>query len=57
IKRIGRNRFVRNVLYAIGNSGNVELIDSAKKLQLDLDPVVKDAADWAIAKLKGSTNG
>ncbi|MBT4471122.1 MAG: epoxyqueuosine reductase, partial [Rhodobacterales bacterium] len=49
--------FVRNVLYAIGNSGNVELIDSAKKLQLDLDPVVKDAADWAIAKLKGSTNG
>jgi len=56
IKRIGRNRFVRNVLYAIGNSGNNELINSAEKLQSDLDPVVRDAADWAIAKLKGSRN-
>lgn len=57
IKRIGRNRFVRNVLYAIGNSGNVELIDDATKLKSDKDPVVKDAADWAIKKLKGSING
>jgi len=56
IKRIGRNRFVRNVLYAIGNSGNNELINSAKRLQSDLDPVVRDAADWAIAKLKGPSN-
>ena len=56
IKRIGRNRFVRNVVYAIGNSGNNELINSAEKLQSDLDPVVRDAADWAIAKLKGPRN-
>ena len=33
-----------------------ELINSAKRLQSDLDPVVRDAADWAIAKLKGPSN-
>ena len=36
--------------------GNNELINSAEKLQSDLDPVVRDAADWATAKLKGSRN-
>ena len=53
IKRIGRNRFVRNVLYAIGNSGCIELRSSAQALQLDTDPVVRDAADWAVAMLEG----
>lgn len=53
IKRIGRNRFVRNVLYAIGNSGCIELRSSAQALQLDNDPVVRDAADWAVAMLEG----
>jgi epoxyqueuosine reductase len=56
IKRIGRDRFVRNVLYAIGNSGNKELINNAKKLQSDLNPVVQDAANWAVSKLKGHLN-
>ena len=53
IKRIGRNRFVRNVLYAIGNSGDADLLFSAKALQSDDDAVVRDAADWAVARLQG----
>ncbi|MFP7672206.1 tRNA epoxyqueuosine(34) reductase QueG [Marivita sp. S0852] len=51
IKRIGRNRFVRNVLYAIGNSGSPRLRDVAQALVDDPDPVVADAARWAVAKL------
>ena len=48
IKRIGRDRFVRNVLYAIGNSGVPLLIDLARPLVDDPDPAVADAARWAI---------
>ncbi|MFJ6022985.1 tRNA epoxyqueuosine(34) reductase QueG [Brevundimonas sp. NPDC092305] len=51
IKRIGRNRFVRNVLYAIGNSGDPALRASALALMDDPDPVVADAAGWAVARL------
>lgn len=51
IKRIGRDRFVRNVLYAIGNSGDAELKPAALALHNDPDPTVKDAAIWASAKL------
>ena len=51
VKRIGRNRFVRNVLYAIGNSSNAALIPSAERLRNDPDAVVRDAADWAIRRL------
>ncbi len=51
IKRIGRARFVRNVLYAIGNSGDPRLAESAKALLGDADPVVRDAAEWAILHL------
>jgi epoxyqueuosine reductase len=51
IKRIGRNRFIRNVLYAIGNSGETALIPSAKKHIKDEDPVVRDAAQWALTQL------
>ncbi|MCE8006543.1 tRNA epoxyqueuosine(34) reductase QueG [Aestuariivita sp.] len=51
IKRIGRNRFVRNVLYAIGNSGEAELIATAKALCTDPDPTVADAARWAVKRL------
>ena len=50
IKRIGRNRFVRNVLYAIGNSGDPELKASAQKLVDDGDAVVADAARWAASQ-------
>ncbi|MEE2861031.1 MAG: tRNA epoxyqueuosine(34) reductase QueG [Pseudomonadota bacterium] len=53
IKRIGRDRFVRNVLYAIGNSGDVSLAAAARPLLGDADPTVADAASWAMAKLGG----
>ncbi len=51
IKRIGRARFVRNVLYAIGNSGAGRLRPVAQRLCEDTDPVVADAARWAVARL------
>ncbi|WP_146589531.1 tRNA epoxyqueuosine(34) reductase QueG [Puniceibacterium confluentis] len=51
IKRIGRGRFVRNVLYAIGNSGTPGLRPVAQDLCADADPVVADAARWAVERL------
>ncbi|OWU85832.1 epoxyqueuosine reductase [Oceanicola sp. 22II-s10i] len=51
IKRIGRDRFVRNVLYAIGNSGDLALRAVAESLTGDPDPAVADAARWAVARL------
>jgi epoxyqueuosine reductase len=51
IKRIGRDRFVRNVLYAIGNSGRAELRGVAAGLMSDPDPTVADAAEWATKRL------
>ncbi|MCU0855924.1 MAG: tRNA epoxyqueuosine(34) reductase QueG [Rhodobacteraceae bacterium] len=51
IKRIGRDRFVRNVLYAIGNSGMAELRAVAAGLVADPDPAVAEAAEWAVARL------
>ena len=51
IKRIGRDRFVRNVLYAIGNSADPGLQPVARRLMADPDPVVADAADWAVTRL------
>jgi epoxyqueuosine reductase len=53
IKRIGRDRFVRNVLYAIGNSGLAELRPVAADLTGDPDPAVADAARWAVTRLQG----
>ena len=52
IKRIGRNRFVRNVLYAIGNSGSARLCEVAKDLTQDEDATVADAARWAVGRLQ-----
>ncbi len=54
IKRIGRDRFVRNVLYAIGNSADKRLSDVARALTEDPDPTVADAARWAVAALAKS---
>ncbi len=54
VKRIGRARFVRNVLYAIGNSGDPVLRPHAARLLADEDPVVADAARWAVARLAPS---
>jgi epoxyqueuosine reductase len=51
IKRIGRDRFVRNVLYAIGNSGDARLAPVARARLNDASPIVQDAADWAISRL------
>jgi len=51
IKRIGRERFVRNVLYAIGNSGEARLAEAARALVNDPDATVADAARWAVAQL------
>ncbi len=52
IKRIGRDRFVRNVLYAIGNSGEERLEPAAQSLTDDPDPTVAEAARWAVERLR-----
>ena len=51
IKRIGRDRFVRNVLYAIGNSGRSDLAGAARPHLADPDDAVADAAAWALERL------
>ena len=51
IKRIGRNRFIRNVLIAIGNAGDPTLIPIARRLTADPDAVVAEAAGWALSRL------
>jgi epoxyqueuosine reductase len=51
IKRIGRERFVRNVLIAIGNSGSAALIPTAKALLGDASALVRGAAIWALSRL------
>jgi epoxyqueuosine reductase len=54
IKRIGRDRFVRNCLYAAGNSGNLALKGQVEALTADPDPVVAEAAQWALGRLAAS---
>ncbi|BBC71236.1 epoxyqueuosine reductase [Altererythrobacter sp. B11] len=54
IKRIGRDRFVRNCLIAAGNSGNSALAAPVEALLADPDPVVAEAAGWALARLTAS---
>jgi epoxyqueuosine reductase len=51
IRRIGRDQFVRNVLYAVGNSGDATLLPAAERLLDDADPAVRDAARWAVGRL------
>ena len=51
IKRAGRDRFVRNVLYAIGNSGDSGLAEYVRPLCDDPDVAVADAARWALARI------
>jgi epoxyqueuosine reductase len=51
IKRTGRDRFVRNVLIAIGNSGDTELAVEAERLLGDASPLVRGAAVWALSRL------
>ncbi|NLR69767.1 tRNA epoxyqueuosine(34) reductase QueG [Novosphingobium sp. ERN07] len=52
IKRIGRDRWVRNCLYAAGNSGDLALVAPVAALLGDPDPAVADAARWAMAALE-----
>ncbi len=54
IKRTGRDRFVRNVLVAIGNSGDWALKAIAEELIADDSPVVAEAAQWAVGRLDES---
>ncbi|MFN3671210.1 MAG: tRNA epoxyqueuosine(34) reductase QueG [Bosea sp. (in: a-proteobacteria)] len=51
VKRTGRDRVVRNVLIAIGNSGRPELAASAEALLHDASPLVRAMAVWALGRL------
>jgi epoxyqueuosine reductase len=51
VKRIGRDRFVRNVLIAIGNSGDAAMAGTAEHLLDDAAPLVRGAAVWALSRL------
>jgi epoxyqueuosine reductase len=54
VKRIGWDRFVRNVLYAIGNSGEPALAAEAERLLEDRSALVRGAAVWALGRLLGA---
>ena len=51
VKRIGRDRFVRNVLIAIGNADDASLAAEAERLLDDASPLVRGAAVWALSQL------
>jgi epoxyqueuosine reductase len=51
IKRIGIKRMIRNCLIAAGNSGDVSLVDAVRRHLRDPDPVIAEAAEWALAQL------
>ncbi len=51
IKRTGRDRFLRNVLIAAGNSGDLSLVSNIERLLNDSSPLVRGAAVWALSKL------
>jgi epoxyqueuosine reductase len=51
VKRIGRNRFLRNVLIAIGNAEDASLAGEAERLLGDASPLVRGAAVWALGRL------
>jgi epoxyqueuosine reductase len=51
VKRIGRDRFLRNVLVAIGNSGDAALVPEAEQHLADPSPIVRGAAVWALNAL------
>lgn len=57
IKRIGRDRMVRNCLIAAGNSGDARLRPAVAALANDPDPVIREAADWALARLGKTGEG
>ena len=54
VRRIGRERFLRNVLYAVGNSGSLALAPAAERLLDDPDAQVRGAAVWTLSRLLGA---
>ncbi len=56
IKRIGRDRFIRNVAYALGNSGAAEAVAAVQHLLNDDSALVREAAGWALSRLTGGTH-
>jgi epoxyqueuosine reductase len=54
VKRIGRDRFVRNVVYAMGNSGKPQLIPAVLARLEDRCATVREAADWALRRLNST---
>ena len=54
IKRIGRDRMIRNCLIAAGNSGSAALVEPVARLLDDAAPVVRGAAVWALGRLDGA---
>ena len=53
IKRIGRDRFIRNVLIAAGNTGAITLVGPVENLLDDPSPLVRAMAIWAVQRLVG----
>ncbi|MBD2745324.1 tRNA epoxyqueuosine(34) reductase QueG [Microvirga sp. BT688] len=51
IKRTGRDRFIRNVLIAIGNAGDASLAEEAERLLDDASPLVRAMAVWTLGRL------
>ncbi|MGK6318172.1 tRNA epoxyqueuosine(34) reductase QueG [Sphingomonas sp. DT-204] len=56
IKRIGRDRMVRNCLIAAGNSDDAALVGPVRRLLDDPDPAVAEAAEWALDRLGSATS-
>jgi epoxyqueuosine reductase len=56
VKRIGRDRFIRNVAYALGNSGTSDSLPAVQQLLNDKSSLVRDAARWAFFRLTGDTH-
>ncbi len=55
VKRIGHERFIRNVLVAIGNSEDAELLPITQNLTLAESPIISEMAKWAMAELMDKT--
>ena len=51
IKRLGRDRFVRNVLIAVGNSADRTLLPDTERSLSDMSPLVRSMAVWALSRL------
>jgi epoxyqueuosine reductase len=53
VKRIGRDRFLRNCLIAAGNSGDGSLVGHCRRLLADANPAIRATAIWALSRLGG----